>query len=593
MDSTRILIGASSAPRNGWLHLDHGATSEVDRERSTDRSPGSVPTGRTLRVEAKGELDRADVASARVALAEWRRWMAPGGELCFDLPDAGAALAALLDPASSPSACDGAETALRARADGALWTAARIERELESAGFDGSRVRVDGGRLVARAFVATSTSPSNSGMATDPTSSAPDAAARDESNTAPSAASHTAPTVDAPTRVLVWCGGGERERLRDLLATYGRVLTNRSDLELLCVFDGRATTAAAFTEAAGAAFAATLGTAHGLRLGCVALPEDAAGLEALRAAAAIRIAIHDEPLQLACLDLAGHVDPARLARAIGGGITEPANGALDDELVRAASDLHPWFYPVELAGHRVVPGLGSPCTPQYLESRTAHRRQMLVDAVLERVDMRGRRLLDLACNCAYWTSAWARAGAAELFGLEGCPEHVAQARLHWSNNDFLPAGAWRFEQGDIANAADWKTIRDNGPFDVTLCAGILYHVRNYEEILRWAALQTREVLVVDTRVQDGDEVLIDEPGDLRFNAIESTRRKVVPNRARLIAVLEELGLSCEVLDVPFATALGVDHDDDYAAGRRVTIVARKVRSALPSARMESSSTDLR
>jgi hypothetical protein len=42
--------------------------------------------------------------------------------------------------------------------------------------------------------------------------------------------------------------------------------------------------------------------------------------------------------------------------------------------------------------------------------------------------------------------------------------------------------------------------------------------------------------------------------------------------------------------VPFTTALGVDHDDDYASGRRITVVARKVKAALPSGVSASSGT---
>ena len=118
---------------------------------------------------------------------------------------------------------------------------------------------------------------------------------------------------------------------------------------------------------------------------------------------------------------------------------------------------------------------------------------------------------------------------------------------------------------------------------MTLCAGILYHVPNYAEILRWAAEVTNEVLIVDTRVQDGAEVTIREPGDLTFNAIAETRDKIVPDRTRLLATLRELGFEPEVMPVGFARQLGVDDVDSYADGRRVTIIARKVKSARPAA----------
>jgi hypothetical protein len=83
-------------------------------------------------------------------------------------------------------------------------------------------------------------------------------------------------------------------------------------------------------------------------------------------------------------------------------------------------------------------------------------------------------------------------------------------------------------------------------------------------------------------VQDGPEDLVEEPGNLEFNAIRETRSKVTPNRERLLATLAELGLSCEVLPVPFGTALGVEHGDDYAAGARITVLCRQVRAARPA-----------
>ena len=43
------------------------------------------------------------------------------------------------------------------------------------------------------------------------------------------------------------------------------------------------------------------------------------------------------------------------------------------------------------------------------------------------------------------------------------------------------------------------------------------------------------------------------------------------------ACLRELGMEPEVLPVTFPAGLGVEDVDDYAAGMRVTIVARKVR----------------
>lgn len=248
----------------------------------------------------------------------------------------------------------------------------------------------------------------------------------------------------------------------------------------------------------------------------------------------------------------------------------------DHNLVKSIHALHPWFYPVTFKDMTVVPGLGSVCDPDWLTNRAACRSTLLVEQVLRRIDFRGKSVLDLACNCGFWSSFYAQAGASSVLGMEGRSQHVEQARLYWESNGFLPQGKAEFFQGNISDESDWQTVRAKGPFDVTLCAGILYHIPNYAEVLAWAAAMTNEVLIVDTRVQDGAEDLITEPGDLTFNAIAETREKIVPDRQRLLETLRQLGFEAQVMPVGFASELGVDNVDSYSEGARVTIVARKL-----------------
>ncbi|HVS12271.1 MAG TPA: methyltransferase domain-containing protein [Planctomycetota bacterium] len=263
---------------------------------------------------------------------------------------------------------------------------------------------------------------------------------------------------------------------------------------------------------------------------------------------------------------------------------------VDWKLVDEIKALHPWFYPVTLKNLQVTPGVGTHVTADYLQHRAACRSSLLVDEVGRRVDLRGKSVLELACNSAWWSARYAERGAARVVGMEGRDLYRRQAELYWSSNAFLPEGSYRFLQGNVSDPADWKALRELGPYDVTLCAGILYHVPNYREILSWAAEVTREVLIVDTRVGDAAEELVEEPGELFFNAIPETRVKVVPNLDKLLAHLRTLGFEPEVLPVGFPAGLGVDDVDNYADGSRVAVVARKVAvrtepsAALPGSR---------
>jgi len=250
--------------------------------------------------------------------------------------------------------------------------------------------------------------------------------------------------------------------------------------------------------------------------------------------------------------------------------------SIDWDLVRKIKELHPWFHPVVLGKLRVTPGVGSHVAPEFLEHRTACRSSLLVDEVTRRFDVRGKSVLELACNCGYWSARYAERGAERVVGIEGREQYVRQAQLYFETNRFLAPDRFTFLHGNIAESAEWTRLRGLGPFDLTLCAGILYHVPNYRDILGWAAENTREVLIVDTRVEDGQEVPVEEPGELHSDAISQTRVKVVPSRMKLLERLRELGFDPEVLPVRFATGLGVDDVDDYASGRRIAVFARRV-----------------
>lgn len=256
----------------------------------------------------------------------------------------------------------------------------------------------------------------------------------------------------------------------------------------------------------------------------------------------------------------------------------------DKDLIGTVQKLQPWFFPVKLGQLKVTPGIGSHVPQEVLENAARCRTMLLVEEVARRIDMRDKSILELACNCGYWSSQYARLGATRIVGLEGRDKYLQQAHLYWSTNHFLPDNAWSFIKGNISDLSVWEELRKLGPFDIVLCAGILYHVQNYLDILTWAAGITHEALIVDTRVEDIEETLLHEPGELYFNAIEETRVKVIPNRSKLLNALSSLGFQVEILPVNFPTGPGVDSVDDYAAGRRITVFARRIPQKSSSSR---------
>jgi len=248
----------------------------------------------------------------------------------------------------------------------------------------------------------------------------------------------------------------------------------------------------------------------------------------------------------------------------------------NSKLKKEIDALNPWFCPVKLGGITVTPGIGSTWSAKKLTNRIVYRHKLLVDEVVKRYDFKGKRVLDLACNCAYWSARYAERGANYILGVEGRESVIKQAELYWKYNRFLPKDQYKFIRGNVVDADLWNTLESFGSFNVTLCAGILYHIANYRDLVTKMACITRDIMIIDTRVGPRTETTIIEPGDLCFNAIAQTRTKTIPHLPNLLKHLEHLNFTCEVLPVMFKSPQGLLDEDDYNKKRRVTILARKL-----------------
>jgi len=246
-----------------------------------------------------------------------------------------------------------------------------------------------------------------------------------------------------------------------------------------------------------------------------------------------------------------------------------------EHLVDRINALHPWFMPVNVGGVQVVPGVSAGWSARDLSNRIACRQTTIVDEVVERLNLTGSSVLELACNCGFFSARYVEHGAARVLGVEGRSQVLEQAELYWGANRFLPKGDYQFMQGNISDAKTWTDIRGRGTFDVSICAGILYHVSNYQQIIQWMAEVTRNAMVIDTRVGDENESLIEEPGELHFNAIRETRMKIIPHLPRLLDAIRAAGFEPEVLPGKFVSPPGLRNVDDYNQGRAVTIFARR------------------
>ncbi|MHC4894983.1 MAG: hypothetical protein ACYTFV_16895, partial [Planctomycetota bacterium] len=199
------LLLSSQQERPGWIRVDSEATDLSSVESASARS-----------IDAGALLTELDLATARVALAEWRRCLGAGGDLRIELPCLEAATRAV--GSAQPGMADPGLAAIfgtgSSKPHRSAWNRRLLENELSAAGFDQVQVQAtEDGRLRATARVLTAP------MAT--------------------AVPHASRSVDGRRRFFAWPAYRDLSALQRFFADYAALLANRGDCILVLGFDAR------------------------------------------------------------------------------------------------------------------------------------------------------------------------------------------------------------------------------------------------------------------------------------------------------------------------------------------------------------------
>lgn len=176
-----------------------------------------------------------------------------------------------------------------------------------------------------------------------------------------------------------------------------------------------------------------------------------------------------------------------------------AHGPSDAE-VRQAASRHPfWLYGFDFEGGLAVPGrieaigrrgFGEPERPL---QRFRHFMPWLLAATGG--SLRGKRVLDIACNSGFWSLQCALFGADEVVGFDARPELIEQANL------IKAAAGIERTSFHVLDFWEMDPARLGGTFDVVLNLGILYHLPKPLDAIELTRRMAREYIVLDTAVQ--------------------------------------------------------------------------------------------
>jgi 2-polyprenyl-3-methyl-5-hydroxy-6-metoxy-1,4-benzoquinol methylase len=240
-------------------------------------------------------------------------------------------------------------------------------------------------------------------------------------------------------------------------------------------------------------------------------------------------------------------------------------GGLSDDQIReefAKYDLWHYAYVIEggvssSARHNDPGPLAD--APERPLQRFKHFMPYLIAA--ENGSLRGKRILDVACNSGFWSIQCALLGA-EVVGFDGRAELIQQANLMKS---IVGVDTVEFR---VLDFWDMSPQALGGTFDVVLNLGILYHLNDPLKALELTKSMARGYILLDTNVYPSTESVIklclEEPIDIR----NATRSTIVasPSKSSIDLMLRHVGVA-KWFEIPLRTT---DMPRDYLDDRRAS-----------------------
>lgn len=239
-------------------------------------------------------------------------------------------------------------------------------------------------------------------------------------------------------------------------------------------------------------------------------------------------------------------------------------GHSDEEIRKKFARYSLWHYAYEFDGglsfptcHK-NPGLDTN-NPRRPLQRFRHFMPYLIKS--QGGSLKGKRVLDIACNSGFWSIQCAFLGA-EVVGFDARAELIEQANLlKWITGadgvEFRVLDFWQMSPEALG-----------GDFDVVLNLGFLYHLPKPVEALELTKIMARKHILLDTAVHPSDEFAIhlkwEEPSDIRMAVDEGIVS--LPTKPGVELMLRHLKVN-GWFEIPVRTR---DMPVDYLTGRRAS-----------------------
>jgi len=127
--------------------------------------------------------------------------------------------------------------------------------------------------------------------------------------------------------------------------------------------------------------------------------------------------------------------------------------------------------------------------------------------------LRGLRILDVGCNCGGFSFEASKYGPKEIIGIDADGKNIRQANaikkyLRIKNVNFMKLNAEEISKKDL------------GEFDLTILAGILYHLENPIGVMKIISEVTTSTLLIDSHVHYSTDQSEDIPSWWMLNDMD-------------------------------------------------------------------------
>ena len=232
-----------------------------------------------------------------------------------------------------------------------------------------------------------------------------------------------------------------------------------------------------------------------------------------------------------------------------------AGGMSDQEMRDAFDKFEMWHYEYKFEG-----GVSTPPSIKEAE-RPLQRFQYFMPYLLEanNFSLKGKRVLDIACNSGFWSFQCALLGA-EVVGFDARPELIEQANLLKKITGI--------ENVEFREYNFWKMTPEafDGQFDIVLNLGILYHLSSPLEAMLLTRSMAKEHILVDTFLYDSPLPLYKLRWEQRAGVRSAYDDGIVahPTRSSLDLVYKHIGAK-EWFEIPIRST---NMPPDYLSNTR-------------------------